>query len=381
MRIAHITATFPPYWGGTGNVCYYNTRELARLGHEVHVYTPKIIKAESVDFVDGVYVHRVQPLIRFGNASLLPRLLYLQNFNIIHFHYPFFGGEFSVFAAYKQNIPIIITYHQDVHLQGILNYVERFIRKTLSKWILIHADKVFFTSSDYCQASYARNIMNGRDNQMGVLSNGVDPEHFCPGIIDPLYIKKYKYSHDDKIALVVARLDQAHYFKGIPIFLEALSRLSQSIKAIIIGDGNLKNEYINLAKSLDIQNRVFFTGEVPIDNLPNYYRMADVTILPSTTMGEAFGLVLIESLACGTPVITSNLPGVRTIVSNGEDGYLVRPGDVDDLCKKIKQILSLPDRQRDTMGAAGRNKVEQKYTWKKAGQQLESAYHQILSTI
>ena len=88
MRIAHVTATFPPYWGGTGNVCYYNARELSRRGHEVHVFTAGVKDAPAEEKMEGVFVHRLKPLIQFGNAFFIPGLVKLKRFDIIHLHYP-----------------------------------------------------------------------------------------------------------------------------------------------------------------------------------------------------------------------------------------------------------------------------------------------------
>ncbi|MCB0002896.1 MAG: glycosyltransferase, partial [Anaerolineae bacterium] len=74
LRIAHVTATFPPYRGGTGNVCYHNARELARRGHDVHVFTSTVDGAPQRETRDGIEIHRLSPLVRVGNAPLLPQL-------------------------------------------------------------------------------------------------------------------------------------------------------------------------------------------------------------------------------------------------------------------------------------------------------------------
>ena len=84
MKIAHVSATFPPYQGGTGNVCYHNARQLARLGHEVHVFTASNEKLERDERRDGFLIHRLCPLVRVGNAPLLPQLLWkLQGFKLV----------------------------------------------------------------------------------------------------------------------------------------------------------------------------------------------------------------------------------------------------------------------------------------------------------
>jgi glycosyltransferase involved in cell wall biosynthesis len=115
-------------------------------------------------------------------------------------------------------------------------------------------------------------------------------------------------------------------------------------------------------------------------DLPRYYRLADVTVLPSTTMGEAFGLVLVESLASGTPVVASNLPGVRTVITLGAqgDGMLVEPRNPTALAAALRQILS-DEHTRRAMGQRGRAKVEIGYDWTHIGAQLEQIYQRVLA--
>jgi len=379
MRIAHITATFPPYWGGTGNVAYYNARELIRRGHEVSIFTPRSSNSVPFENIQGISVHRLNPIFHYGNACLLPGLWLINNFNVIHFHYPFFGGEFAALVAYRKRIPFVVTYHQDVHLYGIPGIVERLLRKTISRWTLNFARQVLFTSIDYYQSSYARNIIKLREGKVRELPNGVDITHFRPGSYDIILKNKFTSQSAEKIILLVARLDRAHFFKGIPIFLQALKRINEPVNAVIVGEGDLKGEYEKQANYLGLHDRVYFTGQVSINDLPNYYRMASLSVLPSTTMGEAFGLVLLESLACQTPIIASNLPGVRTVVSDGVDGFLVQPGNVDDLQEKLQLMLSLPEEKIKQMGIAGRLKVEEKYTWDRAARLLEEIYEQAIA--
>jgi len=96
-------------------------------------------------------------------------------------------------------------------------------------------------------------------------------------------------------------------------------------------------------------------------------------------MGEAFGVVLLEAMACGKPVIASNLPGVRTVVSDGEDGMLVRPRDVDDLAEKMQMLLDDPQQRRE-MGERGRAKVEARYAWPRIIPRLVQAYQEALES-
>jgi glycosyltransferase involved in cell wall biosynthesis len=182
----------------------------------------------------------------------------------------------------------------------------------------------------------------------------------------------------DKVVLLVAGLDRAHYFKGVDVFLSALSWLPPYVKGIIVGDGDLRGDYEVNARLMGVGARVHFAGRVPAAALPAYYRLADVTVLPSTTMGEAFGLVLVESLASATPVVASNLPGVRTVVATGTDGLLVDPGDSVALAGAVGAVLRY-EAQRQIMGQAGRAKMEQRYDWRQIGRRLEALYCHVLA--
>jgi glycosyltransferase involved in cell wall biosynthesis len=122
------------------------------------------------------------------------------------------------------------------------------------------------------------------------------------------------------------------------------------VSLLVGGDGESKQQYESLAR-LRLGDRAQFLGDVPDELLPAYYRAADVVALPSTDRTEAFGLVLVESMACGTPVVASRLPGVRTLVQEGATGFLVEPGDAIDLADKIRRCLDHGAAMRSTARA------------------------------
>lgn len=378
MRIAHVTATFPPYRGGTGNVCFHNARELARRGHDVHVFTAATPKAPAYETQNAITIHRLRPLLRFGNAPVLPGLIRaLRGFDILHLHYPFFGGEITTLAAHLNRTPLIVTYHQDVLLSGVLGAIERVLRWTLGRWTLRSAKRLLFTSRDYGQASYVQSFLQDRAHRIGALPNGVDATTFAPGNAASQFRTTLGVTADDRVALMVAGLDRAHYFKGVNVFLAALAHLPPTAKGVIVGDGDLRTAYETTAITLGLGDRVRFVGRVADQALPDYYRMADVTVLPSVTMGEAFGLVLVESLACGTPVIASDLPGVRTVVRKTQGGHVVTPGSVAELTTALEQMLN-NDADRQAIGRRGQAEVAARYDWRQIGAQLETIYNDVL---
>jgi glycosyltransferase involved in cell wall biosynthesis len=377
MKIAHVTATFLPYYSGTGMVCYHNAIELVRRGHQVHVFTAAR-GPSATELLDGIHIHRLKPIFQIGNAAFIPRLEQsLMGFNLIHLHYPFFGGEAAAFTANRIHIPLVITYHNDVLLTGAMALMEMILRQTLERYVLRSAAQLLFTSRDYAQASYIRPLLNGREDRIGELPNGVDTLKFTPGNAPSNLAEACHLSPGDRLVLLVAGLDKAHYFKGVDIFLRALAKLPAGIKGVIVGDGELRSAYMDMAQKLGLSERLTFAGRVSDQELPDYYRLADVTVLPSITMGEAFGMVLIESMACGTPVIASNLPGVRTVVSDGQDGFLVQPMDVDGLVEKLRSLLEDSNVGKE-MGQRGRIKVEENYSWLKVTDRLEHHYESLM---
>src|SRR5581483_5660778 len=108
----------------------------------------------------------------------------------------------------------------------------------------------------------------------------------------------------------------------------ACQSLPSDIRLMVIGDGDRRQTFQQQAVRLGIAERTLFVGTIEHQNMPPYFRSADITVLPSSPP-ESFGVVLIESLACGTPVIASNIPGLRTVVNHGSDGLLIERNNSD----------------------------------------------------
>ena len=378
MRVAHVSATFPPYPGGTGNVCLENCRELVRRGVDVHVITAGAPGLADREQLDGISVHRLPVWLRYGNAPAIPGLFRaLRDFDLIHLHYPFIGGELAAISAYWNRIPLVVTYHQDVLLDGPMRHLERGLRETAGRFTLRSAKRVLFTTADYAKQSHVFPMLEDVQDRVGVLPNGVDVDTFIPAESRPEVRRRLNIPTEQSVAVLVARLDRAHYFKGVDHFLQALCGLDDTVLGVIVGDGDLRSHYQDTARALGIAHRVRFTGKVTNEDLPRWYQAADVTVLPSTTMGEAFGLVLVESMACGTPVIASRLPGVREVVRDNETGRLVKPGEIDELRTALQHMIDNKT-YREQLGAAGRSYVERQFSWRSIGDKLESLYDSLV---
>lgn len=364
LKVAHVTATFPPYWAGTGNVAYHNARLLHERGHQVTVFTAATPRDHELAF--DFEVRRLPAHFRVGNAPLTPGLLdELRGFDLIHLHYPYiFGAELAALAARRWHTPLAMTYHNDLLAGGLRGGLFRAYNALNQPALLRQADLLIATSADYARHSLFARTASAR-TRLATLPNGVDTASFRP-----------QERSETPYALLVGGLDSAHHFKGVPVLLEALAQLPGA-RAVIVGDGDLRAEFEARAEQL-APGRVRFAGRVPHDELVRLYAQAAVTVLPSTTQGEAFGMVLIESLACATPVIASNLPGVRTVVQQGETGLLVEPHDAAGLAEALSRILEDPAFAR-RLGECGMSRVRRLYDWNVIGDRLEGLYRDLLS--
>ena len=389
LHVAHVTATYPPYHGGTGSVVRQNAAELVRRGHAVDVLTANrsgVEPARQADPSDpddahaSILVHRLPSFGRIGNAPLTPALAWrIRHYDLVHIHYPyFFGAELAVLGTVLANRPYVITYHQDVLFEGPLRHAERVHHQIMGRHLLAGAARVFVTSEDYGRASRIASVLDRMPDRVAALPNAVDTRRFRPDIDSRCLRSHYRLAPEDRVVLFTGALDRPHFFKGVPVLLEAIARIGDpSVRLLVVGDGDLREKYWEDARALGLSGRVIFCGRVSDEALPAHYALADVQVLPSTTMGEAFGVVLLEAMATGKPVIASRLPGVRTVVSEGEDGYLCTPGDVDDLVRCLRLILDDPAKSA-RMGAAGRAKVEAVYDVRFGGVRLERAYVDVL---
>jgi glycosyltransferase involved in cell wall biosynthesis len=377
VRIAHVTATFPPHYSGTGIVCCHQALGLAQLGHTVAVFTADYSLGDADDPAK-IAVHRLPVLFRFGNAPFLPGLLSLAPFDVLHLHYPFyFGSEMVFLRSLVTNLRYVVTYHQDVLFAGRLHVLDRLHHRLLGGRIISRASKVLASSWDYARASRIGSLLQTRPGSVDVLANGVDAQRFHPDVDGSRLRAKYA-KPGGRVVLFVAALDRAHYFKGLAILLQALARLQdRDIHLLVVGDGDLRPRYEQQATRWGLGEQVTFCGRVSDEALPAYYACSDLLVLPSITMGEAFGLVLLEAMASGRPVVASNLPGVRSVVNDGEDGLLIEPGDVGDLADKMRTLLDDAQRRRE-MGERGRNKVEARYDWPQIIPRLAQVYERVL---
>jgi glycosyltransferase involved in cell wall biosynthesis len=223
------------------------------------------------------------------------------------------------------------------------------------------SDRIIATSFDYLMHSDIAAVFRRQGDRFRELPPSVDTGRFAPGGKPTRLLARYGLDVTDRVVLFVGGLDRAHYFKGIPLLLQALTTKELSAaKAVVVGEGDMRPEYEALAARSGLASRVVFTGGVDEDELPDHYRLGDVFAFPSVDKSEAFGVAALEALASGLPVVASDLPGVRTIIRHGETGFCVPPGSVSAMVSRLDQLLD-DEVMRQRFGMTARKMVEEEY--------------------
>lgn len=354
MKIAQIVCVYPPYAGGIGASAQKN-HQIFQLKHHSVVFTKKN-KQENLENEKNII--RLNAFLNWGHAGVLWQLLrQLKTFDVIYFHYPFFGTSFVIWLFKKLNPQkkLIIHYHMDVDHKNlgfkILAWPEKLIKKSLFKM----ASQVVVASIDYIQESQIKKYYQLWSEKFVEIPFFVDTDKFYPDL------NKKNNKNNDEI-LFVGGLDKAHYFKGVDILIQAFAQANlKNTKLLIAGEGELKKEYQQLSAKLGIKGQVEFLGKLTPSKLINHYQRADVFVLPSINKNEAFGIVLIEALACATPVIASNLPGVRNVFADNISGLRIEPKNIESLKNKLTFILKNPE-TRNKMSQEARILAEKKYS-------------------
>ena len=187
MRIAHLTATFPPYPGGAGNTAFRFAREQAARGHHVEVFTAP---AEGIEPDPGaVEVHRIDPVFAIGNAPLIPSLARIDGFDVVHLHYPFiFGSELTLLARLRRRArsqALLVHYKNRLVGKGPRGALFEAYEHSVAPALIRAADRVCVLSPDHAESvSYLRRAGAADPGKLVVMPNGVDSELFSPGADD-----------------------------------------------------------------------------------------------------------------------------------------------------------------------------------------------------
>ncbi|MBP9762286.1 glycosyltransferase family 4 protein [Patescibacteria group bacterium] len=336
IRVLHVACLAPPEVGGIGMAALREVEGLRARGHEALLVAPELGRMEK-ETRRPEAVRPLKSVWRLGNAAGLALSKVLkEGWDVVHLHYPFYGTA-EWLLALPRSLPIVITFHMDGVMGGWREPIAHVHRWLIQPWLMRQARHIFVSSWDYAAVSSIGRLVSRKDPRLSELPFGIDLALFRPG---PAEREKFSLPQDKTIFLMVGGLDRAHLFKGVPVAIRALAALNDANAFLAIrGDGDLKPSFEALAEELGVGDQVRFLPRCQVQELPLIYRSADILLFPSTSRSEAFGLVAVEAQACGTPVIASDLPGVRSVLDPGKTGWLVPSGDVAALSERMKVCL------------------------------------------
>lgn len=364
---------FYPHLGGVESHVAGLSRELACRGHEVTVvtarHTPSAPERERIDGVDVVRVKPRATLLRTPIAPRIRALLRELPADVIHAHLPPpLSAHYAADAAEQRGTPFVVTYHCDVEIPTPLgSLIEAAYRRSLGASTLERAAKVIVTTRTYAATSRAV----WRHSPV-VVPNAVDVHRFDPTLDGTAVRDRLRIRKDRPVVLLVGRIVP---HKGIEHFLEA-SRYVPGAQFLVAGEGSSLEGMERLAESLGVTDRVRFLGRVSQENLPRVYAACDVFVLPSVSRLEAFGIVALEAMATGKPVVVADIPGVREVIEDGREGLLADPVNPQDLAAKIQRLIGDPA-LRERMGRLGREKVLANFTTEKVADQVLAIYEEV----
>ncbi len=372
MKIAHIVSTFPPQIGGMGMVCADEAQALARQGHEVTVFTlkyPHLLDLAEFDKKFSFKTVRLQPLIKFGDAGLVPQLVSrLKGFDLAHLHYPFYGGaEWLAFIK----VPLIISYHMDAQTSGFKKLAQKLYDAFWPKILFAKAKKII--SVDAVRSMPLKFYEEVKNKTVEVF-NGVDTEIFKPRFVNARELNLPELG-EKKIILFCGNTLPV---KRLDLLLEAIKIINDdNVALLVVGDGYHLEKYRQMARDLGISRQTHFVGHCgDRRKIAKYYNIADCLALPSDY--ESFSLVTVEAMASELPVVASDIDALKSKITNGQEGFLFARGSAPQLSDALKKILSMSAEDRKVMGERGRQKAEAQYSWQKHIEKLEEVYKEIL---
>jgi glycosyltransferase involved in cell wall biosynthesis len=372
---------FPPGVGGAETYAYELADGLGRRGHEVDVYTQWLDHPEEqVDINENVSVYRLtkakKKLVSFETlyfSLIIRHRVDFSQYDIVH-------GTLTpasmILATVLNNIepPVVLTGHgtsigetKSVALETPADYLLKFFfypMNVVMDFISGRYASRIIAISDHAKRELV-DLYHFDQQKVHMIPHGVDTEKFQP------QSEKHSAVNSDKITLLyVGRLGPR---KGIDLLLESLSEIdAENIELLIAGTGRHKNKLEQKAEFMTIPHSINFLGYVPEEELPELYSSADIFVLPSTY--EGFGLVILEAMACGTPVIGTDVGGIPTAIDHESTGILV-DRSVSSLTEGISKLV-FDNEYRDKLGKNAETKAENT-SWDSIVDSVEQLYRDV----
>ena len=368
MKIGLVSPYDLAYPGGVTNHITQLAKQFHDWGHDVKVIGPTsnpketitrdyyIPMGRTVPFPSGGSLARIS--LSFWLEPKIKSLLKKERFDVIHIHEPFssFLPLCVLFLSKTINVGTFHAFRDSPRLYGISKFLLTRWFKKLDGRIAVSKPAMQFVGRHF-------------PGDYHIIPNGIDIDHFSKGI------KPIDKWNDGKInILFVGRLEKR---KGLKYLISAFGDLKwnhSNLRLIVVGPGNLDEESQRIVSARKIED-IVIQGSVSHSDLPRYYNSADIFCAPNTGR-ESFGIILGEAMAATKPIVASGIEGFKSVITDGQEGILVKPKDSNQLAKALATLIDNPE-LRHRMGANGRQRVEE-FRWEKVAGEVLTYYKDLL---
>ena len=390
LSVMFLTWEFPPrVIGGISPHVFYLSKSLAKNGVKVHVVTCDFPGAPARETIDGVEVYRIDS---YKNPSPdFATWVYLMNLNmqreaasiaarlstkidVFHAH-DWLVATAGIGLKHLFRKPLLVTMHSTEigRRDGLHTSTEKMIAET-EAWLTYEAWKVICCSQ--YMVSHVKWAFGLPDDKLVMIPNGVNLnvyEEVCRK--DMKTFRKTFALPEEKLVLFVGRLV---YEKGAHVLINAIPKILEKVnaKVVVVGSGYMKEQLSAIVKSMSLESKVLFTGFLDEESLLKLQCIADVSVVPS--LFEPFGIVALEAMAAGSPVVVSDTGGLGEIVDHDVTGVKVYPNNVESLAWGVTKVLS-DQRYRDLLKENALKRAQESYDWDKIAQKTEQIYTGVLS--
>jgi glycosyltransferase involved in cell wall biosynthesis len=383
MRILTTLTYYRPHYSGLTIYAERLARALVEHGHQVTVLTSRYDRTlPAREDRDGVQVIRPHVLIHVSKGVLMPTMFYwawvnIRRADIVHLHLPQLDAAYIALICRLMRKPIVLTYHCDLLLpKGFIHSIANQVSHLANRISLGLANRVVVNTLDYAEGSaYLRQYLP----KTGAIPTPVELASPTQADVEQL-MQKTRLASGQPVIGMVARVAAE---KGVEYLVEAMPEILKTHPAArVLHVGQYQNvlgeeEYAAKLKPMieALGEHWTFLGILPAAELSEFYKLCDVTVLPSTNSTESFGIVQVESMASGTPVVASNLPGVREPVRITGMGRVVTPADEHALAEGINEVLDHPEWFK---GDA--NDVIKRFSSQRIAEQYEQLFQEVIKS-
>ena len=380
MRVLTTLTYYRPHYSGLTIYAERLARALVKRGHQVTVLTSRYDRRlPAREDRDGVQVIRPHVMLHVSKGVLMPSMFYwawvnIRKADVVHLHLPQLDAAYIALISRWLKKPIVLTYHCDLLLpSGIIHSIANLVSHLANRISMRCANQVVVNTMDYAEES---SFLHRYLKKIRAIPTPVELE--TPSQADEQALKlKASWEPGQLIIGMVARLAAE---KGVEYLVEAMPEILKKYPAArVLHVGQYQNvmgeeEYANKLRPMiqALGDRWTFLGILSPPELAAFYRQCDVTVLPSTNSTESFGIVQVESMSCGTPVVASDIPGVRQPVKMTGMGRLVPPVNSHALAEAVCEVLDHPEQYRGEV-----EEVIARFSPQRIAQEYEAVFQEV----